>query len=350
VKLRLAGGLAAALMLAACATTPVPPGPPPPSAPPPPVAEAPRELPLQALPGWAEEDHAAAFAAWRGACGRSQDPAAMAACGEARALPLLDDQSARRFFEARFVAQPWSGDGVLTGYYAPVYDARRAPDAEFCVPLRPKPAQVPDLDRAAIEATPEPAPLAWMRPEDLFFLQVQGSGTLVFEDGQRLKALYAGNNGKPFFAIAQAMREQGLLPPDQVSAQSIHDWLAAHRGPDADALMRLNPRYVYFKLGPDDGKPPVGAANVPLPGGRAVAVDPAYHGMGELLWVDGEAPTLIGAFPRYQRLVMALDVGGAIKGPIRADLYVGEGHEAGVEAGRIRHSLRLWRLAPRPLS
>jgi membrane-bound lytic murein transglycosylase A len=144
------------------------------------------------------------------------------------------------------------------------------------------------------------------------------------------------------------MRAQGLLSADQVSAQAIHDWLADHRGPDADALMRLNPRYAFFALGPDDGRPPVGAANVPLPAGRAAAVDPADHAMGELLWIDAESPVLAGAFPSYRRLVTALDTGGAIRGPVRADLYLGEGAAAGVEAGRIRHTLRLWRLAPAP--
>ena len=66
--------------------------------------------------------------------------------------------------------------------------------------------------------------------------------------------------------------------------------------------------------------------------------------MGELFWIDAEAPILTGAFPTYRRLALALDTGGAIKGEIRADLYVGQGQAAGAEAGRIRHTLRLYRL------
>jgi membrane-bound lytic murein transglycosylase A len=143
------------------------------------------------------------------------------------------------------------------------------------------------------------------------------------------------------------MRARGLLPPDQVSAEAIHAWLADHRGADATALMQLNPRYAFFRLAPDDGAPPAGAANVPLPAGRAAAVDPAFHAMGELLWIDGEDPTLAGAVPRYRRLVTALDTGGAIRGPARADLYLGEGPAAGAEAGRVRHTLRLYRLVPK---
>ena len=80
--------------------------------------------------------------------------------------------------------------------------------------------------------------------------------------------------------------------------------------------------------------------------GRAVAVDPAAHHMGELLWLDADAPLLPGAFPAYHRVAAALDTGSAIKGNARADLYLGEGDAAGVEAGRIRHTLRLYRLEP----
>jgi membrane-bound lytic murein transglycosylase A len=91
----------------------------------------------------------------------------------------------------------------------------------------------------------------------------------------------------------------------------------------------------------------VGAANIPLPPGRAVAVDPAFHGMGEVLWLDAEAPILAGAFPTYRRLVLSLDTGGAIKGDLRADLYLGLGARAGAEAGRVRHTLRMFRLVPK---
>jgi len=90
----------------------------------------------------------------------------------------------------------------------------------------------------------------------------------------------------------------------------------------------------------------MGAAGVRLSPGRAAAVDPSFHAMGELLWIDAESPTLVGAFPHYQRLAVALDTGIAIKGESRADLYLGEGPEAGSEAGRVRHILRLYRLVP----
>jgi len=310
-------------------------------------ARAPRAAGFAELPGWASEDHAAAFAAFRETCGAARDPAMGGPCRRARTAGSLTEAAARAFFEDNFSPDPAAGSGVLTAYFAPEYPARPRQDGEFSAAVRPPPrAGGPQPDRARIESSPAPDALAWMRPEELFFLQVQGSGVLVFPDGRRMKALYAGTNGRPYLAIGGPMRARGLLP-GEVSAQSIRAWLAAHRGPQADAVMRLNPRYGYFRLAADDGRPPSGSARVPLPAGRAVAVDPAFHAMGELLWIDADKPVLPGAKPAYRRLVVALDTGAAIEGPVRADLYLGEGEAAGDEAGRVRHELRLYRLAPR---
>jgi membrane-bound lytic murein transglycosylase A len=373
--------MACALVLTACASVPPtaihnrPPSPFP-AEPRPPAAEPPieRTLSLTALRGWEREDHATALAAFRATCGAAKDAAMAQVCRSARAIGPLDEETSERFLEANFRAEPLAGSGVLTAYFAPEYPARHSPDAEFSAPLRPKPADLkvvdaglfdptqagrtgaardpgdgplePYPDRAAIEATPPDKVLAWLRPEDLFFLQIQGSGVLTFEDGVRMKALYAANNGRPFTGVANAMRDRGLLARENTSGEAIRAWLADHRGPDADEIMRLNPRYAFFSLGPDDGRQPVGAANLPLPPGRAVAIDPAFHAMGELVWLDAEAPMLAGAFPAYRRLAMTLDTGGAIKGEVRADLYLGLGPAAGAEAGRVRHTLRMYRLVP----
>ena len=142
------------------------------------------------------------------------------------------------------------------------------------------------------------------------------------------------------------MRQAGLLADDDTSADAIRGWLAANRGERADQIMALDPRYVFFRLGRDDGGEPAGAAGAPLIAGRTVAVDPASHSLGEMLWIDAGAAALAGAVPTYRRLTVALDTGGAIKGAARADLYLGEGPAAGGEAGRVRHVLRLYRLTP----
>ncbi len=393
MQLRALGATISALSLAACASSspPTPPAhpvtrppihrpsptPPEPSArqPPPPEPAPERILPLTALKGWAAEDHAAALTAFRETCGVARELAMAAVCRSARAIGPLDDDHARRFFEANFHAERIAGEGVLTAYFTPEYPARRKPNDEFSAPLRAKPVDLkivdagafdpsqsgrptaardtgdgqlsPYPDRTAIEGAPPDKALAWMRPEDLFFLQIQGSGVLTLDDGRRMKAVYAANNGWPFIGIANPMRNRGLLAGDNTSAEAIRAWLADHRGPDAQAIMQLNPRYAFFSLVPDDGHQPVGTANVPLASGRSLAVDTSFHQMGELLWVDATAPILNGAFPTYRRLASALDTGGAIKGEVRADLYLGQGQAAGLEAGRVRHTLRLYRLVPR---
>ncbi len=361
------------LTLAACATprsgpapgprpSPVRPLPPPAPTPPPERLER-----FEDLPGWANDDHAAAFDAFRATCGVARDPALAEICRRARGLPVLSAPAARAFFEASFRPELVAGEGVLTAYFSPVYEARDRPDAEFSAPLRPKPSDLvtsgpgakdamkrgpdgklaPYPDRAAIEAQGRGAALAWMRPEEKFFLQIQGSGVLTYPDGRRLKAVFAATNGLPFAGIANPMRDKGLLAANNTSGEAIRAWLASHRGPEAQQVMALNPRYVFFTLAPDDGRQPVGAAGIPLPPGRAIAVDVSRNNLGQPFYIDGQAPTLSGAFPSYRRTVMALDVGGAIKGQVRADLYLGQGPEAGVEAGRVRHTLRMHRLVPR---
>jgi membrane-bound lytic murein transglycosylase A len=400
---RLRTGVALALAtaaLAACATTP--PAPVHPRARPyprptsrPPIRPAPRPVPPPAplprisfasLPGWESEDHADALRAYQAGCGAARDEAGQRACRRARAAGSLDEARARAFFEDNFRIEPLAGEGLLTAYFQPEYEARVAPEGEFTAPVRPRPVPVdpavagtatpaaplpyspdpigqdlkglfgepavvvdPTADRAAIEAAPltEPA-LAWMRPEDLFFMQIQGSGVLSLPDGRRLRAAFAASNGKPFVGLARLMRQDGLLADADTSQEAIHAWLVDHRGPQADALMRRNPRYVFFKVSPDDGEQPAGSAGVPLPPGRSLAVDLSRHAAGELYWIDASAPALAGAFPTYRRLAVALDTGGAIKGEVRADLYMGRGAAAGREAGRVRHSLRMYRLVPRP--
>jgi membrane-bound lytic murein transglycosylase A len=311
---------------------------------------------LTALPGWGADDHAAALAVFQASCRRSSAADLAASCAGALALGSVGEEAARRFFEANFRPEAAAAPGLLTAYFAPVYEARRVRGGLFTAPLRPPPDDLPSADggpgghepyadRAAIEARGTDDALAWMRPEELFWLQVQGSGVLVFDDGGRLQAAFAGSNGLPYLAISAPLRERGAIG-EHASGDDVRRWLAAHRGLLADEIMNLDRRYVFFRLLPDDDSEPTGADGAPLAPGRSIAVDLSAHRMGELFWIDAETPTISGAVPAYRRLVVAVDTGGAIKGTARADLYLGRGEVAGQEAGRVRHALRLYRLAP----
>ena len=136
---------------------------------------------------------------------------------------------------------------------------------------------------------------------------------------------------------------RGALTLDEVSMASIRAWIGAH--PDeGKALMAENPSYVFFRELKGDG--PFGSEGVVLTPGRSLAVDPAFHRYFELFWIDADGPTLSGARAGYRRLAVAMDRGGAIRGPVRADLYTGTGPRAGDEAARVRHALRLYRIVP----
>jgi membrane-bound lytic murein transglycosylase A len=382
------GGLAAAAaalaFLSACASTPVVtpvktiastpvPNPPAPATPAPAVPASPaRSLTaLSALPGWAEEDHLAALQAFQIGCGANRTPAWRAVCKRAKEQTAPDEAVARAFFEDNFKADVRPASGLLTAYFAPEYPAQTTPDEIFSAPVRSKPGdmtmvdpgpgdppgrktcrqtvdedQAPCPDRADIEAEAVDAALAFMKPEDLFFLQIQGSGELSFPDGHRMKAIYAADNGRPFVGIARPMSEEGLLAPNRTSGDAIRAWLADHRGAEANAVMDKDTRYVFFNLVPDDAKDPAGAAGIALPAGRAIAIDPSFHAYGELYWIDAAAPVLSGGAKTYRRLAVALDTGSAIRGDVRADLYMGRGDRAGAEAGHVRHTLSLIRLVP----
>ncbi len=381
---RLVGPLFASLALYACAT---PEGPAQVAATPPSTASTPLPASPPApprdylassfadLPGWALEDHASGLRAFAAGCGVAAEADLRAVCARARSLGQVDEARARRFLEDNFRAERIGEQGLLTAYFAPRYEARNSPEGDFTAPVRGRPADLVTLDlglfdptltgrklsgrvlngrltpypdRGDIEATPADDVSAWMRPEELFFLQIQGSGVLAFPDGRRFKAVFSANNGKPFTPIARILRDRGVLPDNNTSGDAIMAWLAAHRGPAAEDVMRRNPRYVFFDLQPDDGREPAGSAGIALIPGRALAVDPTQHALGGLYWIDARAPTLTGAFPVYQRLAMALDTGGAIRGAVRADLYAGSGPGAGQEAGRVRHVLTLYQLTPIP--
>ena len=363
---------AALALLAACATPPRP-DPPRPSPPPVTQPEPARPGPARApgpetLPGWDQEDHRGALAAFVAGC--RLRPELAAACAEGQGLidRRASPSEARAFFERRFEVRPVAAAGdrpaLLTAYFAPEYPARSRPTPEFDQPVLGPPPDLrregstvlqltpdgtfPYPDRAAIEARrPLDEPLAWMRREDLFFMQIQGSGYLTLEDGRRVRAAYAADNGRPFVGIARPMAERGLLPANGTSGEAIRAWLAANRGERAAEITALNPRYIFFRVSPDDGGQPAGAAGIALTPRRSVAVDPAHWRYGEVAWIEADGGNLVGARASYRGLVMALDTGSAIRGPVRADLYLGRGEAAGDEAGAVRHPLRMWRLVPR---
>ncbi|RAI57750.1 murein transglycosylase A [Roseicella frigidaeris] len=324
---------------------------------------------LDSLPGWAEEDAAAALVPFRATCrelarrdpeaplggqpllaARAGRPAAWALlCAEALALPAGAE---RAFLERRLEPVP-VGTGLLTGYYEPELSGRLTPDAAHPTPLHGLPPAAAEggllPDRAAIEAGALDgiAPiLVHVDPVEGFFLQIQGSGRVTLPEGGLLRLRYAGKNGHPYRAIGRLLIERGAIAREAISMQAIRAWLAAAPPPAAAALLRENPSYVFFRrdeaLRPDEGPP--GTLGVPLTPGRSLAVDPAFIPLGAPVWIVTQDP--LDGRP-IRRLVQAQDTGGAIRGAARGDLFFGWGEEAAARAGLMQAPVTMMVLVPR---
>src|SRR6516164_4364712 len=263
------------------------------------------------LAGWTADDHLAAFAAYRESCHaarkapRSDDHAAISAalwnvCRDAMGLRPQDADTARAFFERNFqpvrIARLGEVEGLLTGYFEPVVAGSRFPSPEFHVPVYRRPRDlvavgykdasiafpnkgariarrtannelVPYHDRGAIEAGAldgQKLEICWLKdPFDLLTMQIEGSARVILEDGTPLRISYDSHNGYRMSSIERVLVERNLIPRQEMSAQRIRDWMAAH--PDEAAKVRAaNRAYVFFRItGLSNEGEPVGAQGVP---------------------------------------------------------------------------------------
>ena len=325
---------------------------------------------LADLPGFAVDDHRAAFAAFRGSCigpkgggpvipdKRPPPPALKAACLAAEALGAAPSAaSARAFFETRFRPRRVSTDAFFTGYYEPVIEGSLTRTTTFATPLYPLPARLPSPppDRAAIEtgALGELRPLVYVRdPVEGFFAQVQGSARILLPDGSLRRLVYAGRNGLPYTAIGKALVQMLQIPPDQMGMSQLKAWIRANgQGTDdaGTALMRRNRSYIFFRF--DDSLPagagPIGGEGLSLTPLRSLAVDRAIWPYGLPFYLDATIPWKSEVATPFQRLVVAQDTGAAIVGKARGDIFFGTGPDAARLAGPIRHPGTLYVLWPR---
>lgn len=348
---------------------------------PPPAPVPPALMPAawSEVEGWGEDDPSLALGAFLKSCGPLRlRPQWQAVCAEAAALDQFSESEARAFFERRFVPhrlQNPEGDpvGLVTGYYVPDLRGSRRPSPAYPHPLyrRPNDLLVIDLrdvypelggyrlrgrldaerirpywDRAIIEGKMKPLAgqeLLWVDdPVELFFLQIQGSGRILLDDGSRVMVNYAEQNGHPYRSVGKWLLDRGIMSREQMSMQNIKAWAQANPA-QVNALLNTNPSYVFFRELPAEVESPPGALGVPLTPGRSVAVDPRHTPLGAPVFVATSWPN--SDRPLY-RLMMAQDTGGAIKGPVRADFFWGMGDTAGAQAGRMKQALRMWVLLP----
>ncbi len=334
-----------------------------------------------AVPGWTADDHSAAWPALINSCKRrAEEDDWRSLCMAAAAQASPDSETARRFFETWFIPHRVHGarrssEGLVTGYYEPLLHGSPEPSDRYRYPLYGRPdglliidlgdrfpelkrerlrgrlvgnRVVPYYSRAEIEAEPallDGSELLWLDDaNELFFLHIQGSGRVQLPDGEMVGVGYADQNGHPYRAIGKVLVDRGELALDEVTLFTIRDWLRAH--PDeAMELLNQNPSYVFFVFRDAPAEGPVGSLNVPLTAGRSLAIDPKLVDLGVPIWLDTFYP---GEPDRpLQRLVMAQDTGGAIRGNLRADLFWGHGEEAERLAGTMKSRGTLMVLLPR---
>lgn len=184
-------------------------------------------------------------------------------------------------------------------------------------------------------------------PVDAFFLHIQGSGIVELEDGSELRVGYAEKNGQRYVALGAELIQRGKLRREDVSMQSITEYLRAH--PDEwEELLSTNPSYVFFR--PLEG-PVVGNIEVPLTAYRSIAVDNRLFPKGVPAVIHTELPRFeerrIVEWQPFVRIVLIQDTGGAIRGPGRVDLFTGSGEESALIAGHMKREGELHLLLKR---
>lgn len=320
------------------------------------------------LDGWAEDDHVLALSMYQEQCQHKKLPMPLKVlCNEAD-----KKQDAKHFFEINFnvfkLYEDPSAENLLTGYYEPQFQGSRYKNEDYQVPLYKRPENILSLDpkqhpsfkkykflgktdginvepyytRHEInEGAIQEKPLCYLRNEtDRFFLQVQGSGRIVFEDNSMMFVGYDGQNGHPYRSIGKAFVASGKIAQDKISLQSIRAWLNAHRD-EAQTVLESNPSFVFFN---QRSRAASGAFGMVLTPKRSVAIDRRKLSLGFPLFVQAENTLTKESI---QKIVYAQDTGGAIRGAVRADLFCGFGEEAERMAGALNSPLKLYVLLPK---
>ena len=345
-------------------------------------------LSFNALEGWTSDSQASALGAFQRSCarilklnpdasldvknassfyGRAGDWAE--ACSAAAHVAPGDD-AARVYFEAYFApVRIGSGtdDGLFTGYYEPEMEGSLQRGGRYQTPVLRLPSKFA-ADKAAGRLLPTRSEiedaltsgqldgnalaLVWLAdPVDAFFLHVQGSGRVRLEDGQVMRLAFAAKNERTYTSIGKLLIEQGAIPRDEVSMQTIRAYLASH--PSAVApLLRQNDSYIFFKsLETHTDLGPPGAEGTSLTPQKSLAVDRSVHPLGSLFWLETTAPVphQAGDAP-FRHLMVAQDTGTAIRGVQRGDVFWGPGRDAAEIAGRMKQPGRLIALLPRRLA
>ncbi len=349
------------------------------------------------LPGWADDDHLAAFKAFRKSCKRvlkaisrghrsdkkPPSPGLLSACFHAEELARQNpsQKAAKSFFESHFAPHRVLHNekpGLLTGYYEPVIAGSRKQTEKFRAPVFRRPLDLVNLvdesQRGAVDGKQLTHVRKWGQrempyptreeiesgalkdmnlellyledPVDVFFMQIQGSGRIRLPDGQHVRVTYDGKNGHPYTSVGQYLISNNIFPAHRMSLDALADWLKADQK-RGQQVMWQNKSYVFFReIAQVQDEGPLGVMQIPLTEGRSLAVDGGYHAIGMPVYVSAPEIKHVVGDSGFHRLMVAQDVGSAIKGPERGDIYFGSGKQAGKLAGVTKHPGTFYVLLP----
>ncbi|MFZ6649433.1 murein transglycosylase A [Undibacterium sp. TJN25] len=332
------------------------------------------------MPGWGADDLTETWPVFMASCNAMRfKPEWKEPCTIAKDIDVKDGAAMRVFFESLFtpyqVINPdGSNEGLITGYYEPLLRGSRTRGGVYQTPLYPVPADlltidlgsiypelknmrlrgrlvgnkvVPYASRADTEQALAGKEMLWVDDAvEAFFLQVQGSGRVYFADtNETIRVAYADQNGYPYKSIGRYLVDKGEMTTSQASAQGIKEWIKQNPTRQNE-LFNSNPSVVFFKeeklADPRIG--PKGAQGLPLTAQRSIAVDAQFLPLGAPVFL---ATTQPNSTQLLQKLVVAQDTGGAIRGAVRADYFWGFGSEAGEQAGRMKQRGQMWLLLPK---
>ena len=328
-----------------------------------------------------ESDHVLlTWTAWLRSCSvLKQKDTWKKVCDLADDIKEPSDENIKNYFKKYFnlysaTNMDGSDTGTITGYYQPILKGSKVKTSHYKVPLYTTPKDlitvdlsdvypelkskrlrgklagnklIPYLSRAEIDGQGSPLAgneIVWVEdPVEAFFLEIQGSGIIQFDNGEAMQIGYADQNGYPFKAIGSTLVQKKEITMAEASMEGIKNW-ARKNITKLREFLNMNASYVFFRKLPNDLPGPIGALGVSIEAERSVAIDPKFIPLGAPVFLSTTQPN---TSEPLERLMVAQDTGGAIRGGVRADFYWGSGDEAGRKAGSMKQQGKIWTLLPR---
>ncbi|MBK8566594.1 MAG: MltA domain-containing protein [Saprospiraceae bacterium] len=244
-----------------------------------------------------------------------------------------------------------AGNVYFTGYFTPILKVKQQKSGKYKYPIYAFPkdwkGQLPsrkEIDKDGALETLDLALAYASNPLDVYFMQLQGSGTIEYlGTNERILLRYAGENGHRYRNIQRFFKGREDLKLANLSLDGIRRFLLKH--PEKmDSVLHYDPSYTFFE--PKKGLAK-GSANVPLMPEISIAADDRYFPKGSVV---------LAAVPVYHngrvthhqyKILLPQDRGGAVKGAGHVDVYCGNGQIGQSRASGLHHYGKMWLLLPK---